>query len=451
MDSNLKKYKVTPSVVPADKESTITIKSIDGIMRFYDDITYEVKFIPQYESDVPIDKELSLHGFEKSRKTFFVKPENGELKVSYFFSGEQEWKIWIGTKEYGKYQNPLYEKYRPHWNGLITMPEAGIRLSIYSLGEDLYKKRALRGDLHIHTMFSDGQESPEQVAATYRKAGHDFIAITDHNVFNTSKAAAEKLAFIDNFKIMHGEEVHNGYVGYFHMVNIGGDYSVNEIYLNNPEKVEKEVGELEKEIAIPEGLDKNEYLNRVWLYREIKKSGGYAIFPHPYWNIGFSHTRTSMSVAVIKNGLCDAFEVLGGCKPEDNNLQVSLYNELRAEGVNIPIVGSTDSHSVLDKGYFGKAATIAFAENDDVLGAVSDGFSVAVETLPGENVRVYGSLRLVKYAQFLLRNYFPIHCELCSASGLFIEEYVHGDEAAKELIEKIEDRILKAEKEFFGR
>ncbi len=449
MNPNLKKFKVIPSVVEADKESEITIKSLDGTFRFFDDTTYEVRFIPQDMSDVPIDKEISLKGYEKARKTFFVKPENGELKIKYYFAGEQEWRINICSKEYKKHQNPLFEKYDPYWRGLIDEPLGGIALRVYSLKEDLYKRRALKGDLHIHTLGSDGRESSEMVAAGYRKAGHDFIAITDHNVFNASKDAEEKLRFVKNFKIINGEEVHNGYVGFFHMVNIGGKYSVNDIYLNDPQRIDSEVKELESEIEIPENLDKREYLNRVWLYREIKKSGGYAIFAHPYWDIEYLHTSTAMSKAIIKNGLCDAFELLGGCTPKGNNLQVALYNDLRAEGCDIPIVGSTDAHTVLGEEYLTRS-TVVFAEDDDIIKAISDGYSVAVESLPHENIRVYGKLRLAFYTHFLLENYYPVHNELCSASGLFIEEYINGNTDARELIEKAEERVSEFESEFFG-
>lgn len=451
MNGNLKLFKVIPSVVKADAENEITIKSVDGLIKFYDDITYKVEFIPQDISDVPIDKELSLRGYEKERKTFSVKPVNGELKLKYYFSNEQEWKIHISTDEYDKYLNPLYKKYIPYWNGLIENPKKGITLSVYSLYEDLYSKKVMRGDLHIHSFESDGQQSPEMVAACYRKDGRDFIALTDHNVFNTSKEAKEKLSFAENFKILHGEEVHNDYAGFFHMVNIGGSYSVNEIYLNDKEKVEREVKELEKEIDVPENLDKHEYLNRVWLYREIKKSGGYAIYPHPYWNIGFYHTSTNMSKAIIKNGLCDAFEVLGGCGVKNIDLQVGLYNDLRAEGCDIPIVGSTDSHSVLNDGEHLKYSTIVFAEKDDIIGAISDKYSVAVETFKDAPPKAYGKLRLVMYTKFLLENYFPIHDELCSTSGMLMLDYVHGEDDLKEDIIKAEARLSKYCKDFFGK
>ena len=93
-------YIIEPSIVPADKESEITIRAVDGRMLFYDDINYDIQFIPSEESDVPIDDKLTLRGYEQNRKTFSVKPENGVIKIKYFFSGEQRWGIKISTQEY---------------------------------------------------------------------------------------------------------------------------------------------------------------------------------------------------------------------------------------------------------------------------------------------------------------------------------------------------------------
>ncbi len=118
------------------------------------------------------------------------------------------------------------------------------------------------------------------------------------------------------------------------MVSLGGKYCISDIYINEPERVKAEVEELAKTTAVPDGLDKNEYLNRVWLYNEIKKSGGYAIFPHPFWRVCFAHhTQTSMVQAIFDNHLCDAFEILNAdCGPECNNSQAMLYFDLCKKG-----------------------------------------------------------------------------------------------------------------------
>lgn len=456
MNNWLKKYTVYPSVVEADKESVITIKAFDGRILFFDDITYDVECIPLDESDVPIDKELTLWGFEKSRKTQKIKPVNGELKVPYFFMGEQEWRIHISTQEYDSYINPMYFEYVKElssWQSYIDAPKRGFDVYVYSLKEDLYNKRVKRGDLHIHTTVSDGEESPDLVAAGYRKAGYDFISITDHAVYHASKETERKLAFLNNFSLIPGEEVHNCYCPYFHMVNLGGSYGISDIFINEKDRVEREINELSKTVKVPDGLDPHEYLTRVWMYREIKKSGGFAILSHVYWYIGYNNVQTKMVKSVIKNGLCDAFELLGSSSPGKDNLQIALYNDLRQEGVNIPIVGISDSHTVLGgkKTSFKSLSTIVFSDGNNIIDAIKDGYSVATETLPNEQPHEYGTLRLVSYTQFLMKNYFPIHDELCSASGMFIERYLQGDDSAKELIVNIEDRISSFEKNFFGR
>ena len=456
VNSWLKKYSVYPSVVEADKESVITVKTYDGNILFFDDVTYDVECIPLDESDVPHDDKMTLWGFNKNRKVQKIRPINGELKIPYFFMGEQEWRIHISTQEYGAHTNPLYlENVKEHkgWQIYIDAPQKGFDVYVYSLKSDLYNKRVQRGDLHIHTTASDGEESPDLTAAGYRKAGFDFISITDHAVYNASKETEEKLAFVNNFSLIAGEEVHNCRSPYFHMVNLGGSYGISDIFINERERVEREIEELSKTVDVPEGLDAHEYLSRVWMYREIKKSGGFAILAHVYWYIGYHNVQTKMSKAVIKNGLCDAYELLSGNTPERNNLQVVLYNDLRQEGVDIPIVGVSDAHTVLCKknALFKTLSTILFTDGNNIIDGIKDGYSVAVEELPNEQPHMYGNLRLVLYTQFLMKNYFPIHDELCNASGMFIERYLQGDDSSKELVVNIEERISAFERTFFGR
>ena len=43
------------------------------------------------------------------------------------------------------------------------------------------KKRWYKGNLHCHTYWSDGRAFPDQAIRSYRDAGYDFCAVTDHN------------------------------------------------------------------------------------------------------------------------------------------------------------------------------------------------------------------------------------------------------------------------------
>lgn len=41
-----------------------------------------------------------------------------------------------------------------------------------------------KGNLHTHSFWSDGDDFPEMIIAWYKKAGYDFLAISDHNVLH---------------------------------------------------------------------------------------------------------------------------------------------------------------------------------------------------------------------------------------------------------------------------
>ncbi|MBP1682810.1 MAG: hypothetical protein H6Q27_373, partial [Ignavibacteriaceae bacterium] len=46
-------------------------------------------------------------------------------------------------------------------------------------------------DLHMHTYFSDGQHSPEELILKVKEAGIDIIAVTDHDTVDGLPDAIE--------------------------------------------------------------------------------------------------------------------------------------------------------------------------------------------------------------------------------------------------------------------
>jgi hypothetical protein len=64
-----------------------------------------------------------------------------------------------------------------------------------------------RGNLHTHTISSDGDSSPWDLVAWYKRNGYQFLAITDHNTF-TDPAHFDSNPN-DNFLLVGGEEVTN--------------------------------------------------------------------------------------------------------------------------------------------------------------------------------------------------------------------------------------------------
>ena len=64
-----------------------------------------------------------------------------------------------------------------------------------------------RGNLHTHTINSDGDSPPYDVMAWYKRNGYQFLAITDHNTF-TDPALIDTNPN-DNFLLIGAEEVTN--------------------------------------------------------------------------------------------------------------------------------------------------------------------------------------------------------------------------------------------------
>jgi hypothetical protein len=64
-----------------------------------------------------------------------------------------------------------------------------------------------RGNLHAHTINSDGDSPPYDVMAWYKRNGYQFLAITDHNTF-TDPALFDTNP-VDNFLLIGAEEVTN--------------------------------------------------------------------------------------------------------------------------------------------------------------------------------------------------------------------------------------------------
>ena len=230
-----------------------------------------------------------------------------------------------------------------------------------------------------------------------------------------------------------------------HIINFGGSFSVNELYKNDEEKYRKEVDEILNDTKdFPLGTNKYDYASSLWVYKKIREGGGMSLFCHPYWICGDSYNHsTILSSYMFEKQPFDAYELIGGYhldEVDSNKLQVARYNEERANGRKIPIVGVSDAHGCENGNLFGWYYTIVFSTSlklQDLIAGVMDLNSVAVEALPGETVRVYGPFRLVKYALFLLREIFPAHDEMCLDEGKLMLKYIAGDTTVKNRLHEL--------------
>ncbi len=51
-----------------------------------------------------------------------------------------------------------------------------------------------RGNVHAHTTVSDGTKTPETLVEMYKRAGYDFLSITDHSVVAKVQHLAKRIS-----------------------------------------------------------------------------------------------------------------------------------------------------------------------------------------------------------------------------------------------------------------
>ena len=314
-------------------------------------------------------------------------------------------------------------------------------------------------DLHSHSYRSDGRRDPAALAGHYREQGYEFFALTDHNRFFPGGEIDEAYADVKcGITRVRGEEIHApGSV--VHIVHVGGNQSVADRYVHQRETFEKEIAEyLER---VPEHIPaayRDRYAKAMWAVDCIHQAGGLAIFPHPFWKPGKSrvyNVQEELARLLLTSGMFDAYEVVGGMGQMENNRSVALWSDLRAEGLQISVVGSSDVHGLEKSATFGQLFTLCFAKensNDAIMEAVKAGLSVAVEAIgeePDRQRRCYGKLRLVTYAHFLLEQYYPSLQRICQGEGAAMRAYAMGW-AGREIVEGQAEQAEQFRRWFFG-
>ncbi|MHB8962031.1 MAG: PHP domain-containing protein [Saccharofermentanales bacterium] len=442
MRRELHYFDIYPKTVLNGADTHITIRSLGSHASFIDGRAYKITFVPMCET---------IFGTGSTEYPSLTAGAAGcLLEFDYRFTGEQEYAIQITMDEEQRF----------------------ISLSVYCLEADLYGMVPLKGDLHVHTSFSDGAEKPEKVAANYRKAGYDFLVISDHWNYEGSVAAQKFYKDIPvDITVVNGEEVHAP-GNHTHIVNFGGESSINVLIAADEPTYQKEVAEIAEGLQIPEGsgtFSRFACASCQWVSDRIRRAKGLSIFAHPFWIVNAYHINPDMTRYLLRSGMFDAFELVGGQTHRENMMQLALYHTEKALGnVDIPVVGSSDSHGTViepfagsqfsnpvdnEHGYF-EFFSIVFApanNKDAIIGAIKQGYSVAIDHYRNETPRVYGDFRTVSYAIFLLSEYFPLHEEICFEEGRAMQQYASGDATdALVMLGLLHGRIRRFWKKYFG-
>ena len=90
--------------------------------------------------------------------------------------------------------------------GLLAMTTVAFSRALDGEGR-APRLRWYKGNTHTHTLNSDGDSSPDDVAKWYRQHGYQFLVLTDHNVLSSVDALNALHGLDDKFLVIRGEEV----------------------------------------------------------------------------------------------------------------------------------------------------------------------------------------------------------------------------------------------------
>ena len=166
-----------------------------------------------------------------------------------------------------------------------------------------------RGDLHLHTVHSDGVHHPSELVSAAHAGGLDFIVSTDHNTSAANRAWPA--CRTDALLVIPGEEVTTRH-GHWLAVGLPSHGWVDWRY--GP-----------RDGAFPRFAG------------EVRASGGIVVAAHPAvplpgsaWEFGFGHV--------------DALEVWNGRWNLDDELSLRIWQRLLRQGRRVAAVGGSDSH-----------------------------------------------------------------------------------------------------------
>lgn len=188
------------------------------------------------------------------------------------------------------------------------------------------KNKMLKGGLHCHTTRSDGRGTPEEVIRLHKENGYDFLALTDHRIYNYKNFAEDvEITIIPGMEFDNTFDRVDGFRT-FHTVFIGPDDETNG-YSQNEE--------------MPSGEAKNQEEFQKYL-DEAHSKNNLTFYCHPEW----SSTPTRYFDKLKGNF---AFEIWNsGCVIEDDmdTDNGRYWDELLGQGAKLFAVATDDGHQM---------------------------------------------------------------------------------------------------------
>jgi predicted metal-dependent phosphoesterase TrpH len=168
-----------------------------------------------------------------------------------------------------------------------------------------------RGDCHLHTVYSDGRRTPDQLVADARAAGLDFMVSTDHNTSSSTLQWGDHAT--DDLLILNGEEITTR-SGHWPAIGLPAGHWIDWRY---------------------RAADPRDFRRFV---DEVHRLGGLVTAAHPFANCFGCTFEFAYEVA-------DLVEVWNGPWTSDDQQTVDHWDGLLRGGRWIPAIGDSDAHN----------------------------------------------------------------------------------------------------------
>ena len=345
----------------------------------------------------------------------------------------------------------------------FTYKESKI-VSLYCLDEVMIKLRPLKGDLHMHSTYSDGETTPFALVLASLGAGMDFMSVTDHDSYEGSLKAIEKAKQNNiDLLVLAGEEVSVGgkkdmsiSQGNGHILSINANKSIQD-QRKDTTRYEKELQEIVEALR-KEDIDKNidpiHYAKNIWVINKIKEAKGISILAHPNWvyKDGKYHLHQAFYKEMLRSSHLDGVEVFGEEKiKEHNNMTHLTALQTKNRHKYLAPFANSDAHDSDHE--IGDRFTIVFVKEksaSSIIEAMKEGLTCAVFKREHYEHQFIGKDELAQYVYFLIKEYYPKHTSLKSRlAKLYIDQLINGESFDKK-INKVKKRLEDYTNNFYG-
>jgi hypothetical protein len=176
----------------------------------------------------------------------------------------------------------------------------------YTIHLEFKYRRLLRGDLHTHTLASDGVHTVEELAVKAARHGLDYLAITDHN----QKLRSASLPLDNGVTLINGMEWTH-YLGHANFIGVDDPYD-EPFFCNTLQEVKSR-------------------------FHSAHERGALISINHPFEEIAqFKFDIDQLPF--------DCLEIWNGPMRESNLKAIGLWQQMLVSGKKVPIIAGSDYH-----------------------------------------------------------------------------------------------------------